>query len=586
MKSRFGKQDVIAIMLLTKCKQYANFYKTLLNSIVMLIMLVFTSHASALTAQVDRLTLPENESLMLEVSGEFSAFNLSINLKPLEKDFKILDTRRNSSVQWVNGNFASQTTLAVTLEPRRKGNLTIPSITIDGESTAPIEIQVTKANTLKNDIADSPIALEVTLDNDTSWVNAQNILTVTIYNAVKVYNPELLGISELENLDIRIEKLGENKKYRAKRNNKTYDVTELRYLFYPNNPGKIDFSDIVFQGQVASNNSRFGQKVRVEADKVTLDVKPIPANYPSKSWIPAKNLIISDDLDSEISIDTGETINRNIVVSVEGQESAVIPMLPTPDSKLISLYEDTPELNDQKTESGITGVRIDSQAIITKQSGTLELPEIKIPWFNTDTAKVEIATLPARTLKINGQVTPETATTPASPLSPPQSNATPLTDDVDTANPSTTNISQDGDVPSWAIWLIAILFILVILLAGAVLYLFTRQNKHNVSLQTSELSDSAAINIDFSQLSTCSYAEFSLKLNRLLKQNQLELNQLSASTMTLIEKFRQSEYAAGTEQSVDQGFTQTERTQLKSELESYFNSKLQTEDDQVKLYPS
>ena len=53
------------------------------------ILLAFSSLSLALDARVDRTSVPENETFQLVLTGSFSAFNLSIDLAALEKDFQV-----------------------------------------------------------------------------------------------------------------------------------------------------------------------------------------------------------------------------------------------------------------------------------------------------------------------------------------------------------------------------------------------------------------------------------------------------------------------------------------------------------------
>ena len=192
------------------------------------ILLAFSSLSLALDARVDRTSVPENETFQLVLTGSFSAFNLSIDLAALEKDFQVLDNRRSTNMQYINGDFTAQTTLTVTLEPKQPGVYTIPSITIEDESSQPIQIQVTKANSIQtgpNEV--SPIDITVELDQTDTWVQAQMLLTIKLYQSVKLYNAELNGIKELQAQGLSLEKIGENKSYKSKLINQTYKLTEL-----------------------------------------------------------------------------------------------------------------------------------------------------------------------------------------------------------------------------------------------------------------------------------------------------------------------------------------------------------------------
>ncbi|MFC3153363.1 BatD family protein [Litoribrevibacter euphylliae] len=554
-----------------------------------LCLLMLSSLASALEARVDRTTLPLNETLQLELSGSFSAFNLSIDLSPLEKDFRVLDNRRSTNMQYINGSFTAQTTLTVTLEPKRAGILTIPSISIEGESSKAIELKVTKAN---NSIsADpnqaSPVDIEVTLDNPDTWVQAQMLLKIKLFQSVELYNLELLGVKELQQMGLTVEKIGENKTYQAKRKNVTYHVTELNYVLFADTPGTFKLPEFIFEGQMPTRASRYGKRLEARSEAITVTVKDVPKDYPSATWIPARDLQISDDLADTVELELGDSLNRNLVVSVYGQEAAVIPNMPEIDSDIISVYTDAPELNDQISPEGVTGVRMDNIALISKKPGQLVLPEIQVPWFNTTTGKTEVATLPARTIKIlgaNGQLPDTTSSTSAAPqvaidqTPPPFANQSASDEFNNQSSESMTGsspIDTKESIPTWFLLIFGLVCGIVVLQTGVIWRLYQR----TPNIEEDEHQVIASQNWD-EALPEDFVSSFRL-IQKALQDHQLSRESLPEAIQSLIDRFRATHYGSSKS---DASFTANDREELRQQLKQFFDKHSQPNQGPT-LYP-
>jgi hypothetical protein len=67
----------------------------------------------------------------------------------------------------------------------------------------------------------------------------------------------------------------------------------------------------------------------------------------------------------------------------------------------LKYYPDQPTIEDLEVPTGLSGARSDSAAIVPTRDGTWELPELRIPWWDTEARTLRVATLPARTLNVS-----------------------------------------------------------------------------------------------------------------------------------------------------------------------------------------
>ncbi|MGK0445015.1 MAG: hypothetical protein ACJA1U_001952, partial [Bermanella sp.] len=112
--------------------------------IVFFSLLTSQSFAVAFEANVDRANIGEGESLILTLRYNSNVFSGDPDLSPLDQQFTVINQQRKNSFQYIDGKSESWTVWTITLTPKLKGNLVLPSIEYKGERTQPIQINVNK----------------------------------------------------------------------------------------------------------------------------------------------------------------------------------------------------------------------------------------------------------------------------------------------------------------------------------------------------------------------------------------------------------------------------------------------------------
>jgi hypothetical protein len=102
----------------------------------------------------------------------------------------------------------------------------------------------------------------------------------------------------------------------------------------------------------------------------------------------------------------------------------------------IKQYPDQPVSQETKTGTGLVSELRQKTALIATRPGAYTVPAIAIPWWNTVTDRMEVASLPAATLTISpppssavAEPLPPVQTPPGSPAAAPQEAAGPVSPD-------------------------------------------------------------------------------------------------------------------------------------------------------------
>lgn len=366
---------------------------------------------AALQAQVDRNPVALNESfnLILQTGDSVSG---DPDLGALKRDFDVLGQNKSSSLQIVNGHASRSIKWQFSLIAKHSGQLQIPALSVDGQTSAPVNLKVLEANQAQTAQESGDLFVELSAEPQAVYMQQQVIVTARLYTAVDLGNGSLSD-PNFPNMDAVAERLGNDRRFQTERHGQTYTVTERRYALFPQKSGQFAGDPIVFDGEVADQNrnngfspfnpfGRTSHHARVRSNVVTLTVKPIPAGYSGDQWLPAEKLQLTEKWSADPATFTvGEPITRTIEESASGLTAAQLPAIA--DGKTIDgfkLYPDQAQLTDDKSDSGITGKRVQKIAYIPTRPGSVTLPAIEVKWWDAAANKEQVASLPARSFTV------------------------------------------------------------------------------------------------------------------------------------------------------------------------------------------
>ncbi|MBO6564660.1 MAG: protein BatD [Pseudomonadales bacterium] len=401
--------------------------RLLIGSVLIFISLFAGSLAQAsLTATVDRNIITDVDLIKLTVRAADRAIEDKIDFSALEQDFEIVSEHmnRNQSLSIVNG----QTKRVVyedyvfTLQPKRMGNLFIPVFRSGNYRSDPITIRVQQQTANQRDQMRQFVFFETSVDTRDTYVQGQ------IIYSVKLFYTEAIGgdFPQAPSLpDTVVETLENENRFEAIVGGKRYYVLEKRYALFPQRSGELVIPRERFTG-TRGRGGIFSQRQRVSAvsDSHTVNVRTIPDAFSGDAWIPAKALGVREAwTEQPPTFRVGEPVNRQLAISAIGLSSTLLPELGEMEINGAKVYADPPTTENRVTEEGITALQVTTVGIVPTQEGELTLPEIRIPWWNTQTNREEVAVIESATYKVlpatGDTATAPTVTVPVSELSAP-----------------------------------------------------------------------------------------------------------------------------------------------------------------------
>ncbi|MFD3392634.1 BatD family protein [Alteromonas macleodii] len=420
--------------------------------IVFLLTLLLSTAAYAdvnsLEATIDRNPVMLDEAIRLTVTADGSADRDAFDSSPLLKDFVVGRTSVSSQTSIVNFDTTRTTVWTTTLFPRKEGTFTIPSLTIEGKSTKPIQVKVIPVQEQSNVARDYFVTTDI--DVKEAYLNQQLLYTVKLFLSSNIERGSLQA-PEMQNAEIT--QLGEDKQYTDIVNGRRYQIIERQFAVVPQASGEFTLRGPIFTGEVmaANTNQRFGffnrtQQINRVGPDITVNIKPIPQgiDYP---WLPSEMVRVDEEWPQGDSFVAGEPVTRIITLTALGVVEEQLPDIPEFYPPNFKLYPDQSNTTTVEKDQSLISQRQTSMAIIPTQPGNFVLPEITIPWFNTLTQQTEYATIPARSITVAPASGANNANTSNIPNTPSTSSAgtDAIQDDIpSTATKPSVNTNDEG----------------------------------------------------------------------------------------------------------------------------------------------
>ena len=358
---------------------------------------------TSIEASVDRNPAVEGQYLVLSIEADDDVSTGKLDTSALLKDFIVGRTSVSRNTQIVNFDASRKTTWQVLLAPLRAGNVQIPALTIDGVSSAPISLTVVTANSQPEQM--ESLFIRGTLSTDEAYVGQMITYKVKLYLAVDLQR----GVLSAPTPDgAQIKQLGEDIDKNEIVDGKRYRVIERTYSIIADQPGELTIDGAGFSGDVLVQSSRRGgmfafnesKPMQAKAPKSVILINPIPNEFHGE-WLVSDLVALNEDWPIEAQeYEVGTPITRTINLLASNTDETSLPELTI---QLPADLKNYPEKSVRKTflrDKQMVSQLTQTLAIVPTKAGTYTLPEIRVPWWNPFTKKQELASLPARTIKV------------------------------------------------------------------------------------------------------------------------------------------------------------------------------------------
>ena len=360
---------------------------------------------SKLEASVDRNPVMEGEYFVLNVSADDEVDTGKLDTSILLKDFIVGRTSVSRSTQIMNFDAVKETRWQVLLAPKQKGQLTIPSFSIDGVSSAEIPLKVVEAGAQPEQAKN--LFIDAKVSSDEAYVGQLITYKVKLYLAVELQRG-VLNAPVIEGAQIK--QIGEDKDGSEIIDGRRYRVIERTYGIIPDLPGQVNIKGATFSGDVLVESQRRGgmfgfnesRPMQAGAPSLSIQVNPAPASFLGQ-WLVADLVVLKESFPEDVKEFTvGSPITRTITLLASNADENSLPDIVQGLPPELKSYPEKPQRQSFVRDAQIVSQYSITSAIVPSKAGTFTLPEVKVPWWNPHLKRQEIATLPARTIEVKG----------------------------------------------------------------------------------------------------------------------------------------------------------------------------------------
>jgi len=320
----------------------------------------------------------------------------------------------NSRFIWTNGRATSSYQIIYQLLAERPGAFEIPALEleVDGQSyrTEALRIEIGKGRDSSRAVTprgtvtqdqDAPNAvfLEIQLGADEVWVGQPVPLTVTLFTALRVTNVNWRSQPSFTNFWVeKIDVIPEAEAFRRRINDRIYTGYPIeRRMLVPLSPGEFKVEPYVAQMQVRQSGGdvfdifSFGrtQTIVRKTPELTVKVKQLPPGQPEEFGGAVGRFSLDVTIDRDRAA-VNDAVALRATVEGEGSlQSVDAPVFEPPpgvrvfDSKITEATQRiTGRMSSRKTWEWI---------LIPLDPGEVQLPELRFPYFDPDSASYEVA---------------------------------------------------------------------------------------------------------------------------------------------------------------------------------------------------
>ena len=383
------------------------------------------ANALEVRAALDRtpIFLDESVKLILTAEGK-TQVDGNPDLTPLRKDFEIMGQSVQTRIKVDNNVQHIVQNWVIEIKPKRLGITEVPAVSLGSYQTLPVALEV-KAYTGNVLSAGDDIFIEIEVTPENPYVQSQVTYVVRVFYAVDVPEGTL---SDPIVTSASVERLGQERRYQAQRAGREYKVFERRYSIFPEQSGLMEITPVEFNGVVKRINRTTLKteytRERISSNSVRIVVRPKPSSFSGNTWLPARDLRITDSWDGTLpKFQVGKPETRIITIKAVGLRALQLLSPTYEENKLTRIYSTNPVLNTRQTYEWTMGQRDEEFVIIPQDTIALEIPEFKVVWWDVDEDREKVASLPKISVA-SFQSTGTPATTESASLAPLNADST------------------------------------------------------------------------------------------------------------------------------------------------------------------
>jgi len=360
---------------------------------LLLLVTATTAHAEA-QATLDRTSITALDNLMLTLEID-SRSEERPDFTPLHQNFRILGSKRTLISTHSSSGRQVRTRWQITLRPRYAGTIEIPGITLAGEPTNPLRVEVSEVSPTLGGQPGAMAFFDSRVDSREVYVDGQLLYTARLYHRNPLPDSPRFHPPHAAGSDVR--ELGERRRYEGEYRGETYLITEQQYAIFPDQAGPL----IIDGPRLELSGTPDLDAVEIQGE--TLEVEVLDPAYTSTQglWLPAERLTLEESWNPPDNLKPGDRFTRELTLTVTGIPAEKLPQLTPMLSDDVYIELQDVSLTESASQFGLVSTRRETVVIEPLGIGDFILPAIDLPWWDIGLDRGRHAALPARQFHVS-----------------------------------------------------------------------------------------------------------------------------------------------------------------------------------------
>lgn len=308
----------------------------------------------------------------------------SLNLDKLKAQFNVYGVSSNVQTQRKKGRTVSNETMTLVLYPLQAGRLTLPVFSYRGHSSKAIAIEVAESGKQTG-------AVKFKTAVDVARLHVRQAGTVSL----EIYDEGGLQWSAPRELVVQgahVEKLADSQREESIEGTR-YTVHRYAWILMPLREGPLTLAFPLLDAM------KLGTRLRYAVSPLLLYAAAVPAYLPVHVPI-GKPALAAEPLPQHIALQ--RPLNWVLKVQGAGLSAEGLAKLFAPVHDTAALLFYPPQITPDTTERPLSAVQhwLVTIPLLPLRAGTLQLPEINLPYYDVEKERLDAVLLPASALEV------------------------------------------------------------------------------------------------------------------------------------------------------------------------------------------
>ncbi len=332
----------------------------------------------------------------------------ALDLRPLERDFDVLGVDSRTSRAFADDGYINRMQWEVELVPRRAGRLRLPRLAVGDWRTPARELNVLPVPDALR--AAQRVSVEIAADPPNPYVGQQ----VNLLMRVRHNTPVTEGYWVEPRIGDALGFRGVDET--AYRDPAGLDVNERVMAIFAGSAGRLQVPAASFRGRLGAWRDASGatvpsRRIYRRSQPIELQLRGVPAEFGDGPWLPALALDWSERWefpDGESRV--GDSLRRILTLEARGLPADALPAdLFSAESDAFRVYPDQARRRQKFVGRDLVARLEQAFAIILTRAGRVEVPPLRLAWWDVGADRMRELELPGKTLVVSAAPRPQVA---------------------------------------------------------------------------------------------------------------------------------------------------------------------------------